>query len=307
MLKELIKTQKKPQKDYLNNYGYIPMWVLVKVLSFGVVVELFSVLKKEDQYDIVVWCDCKIGSFETGANVRKKPNKNGAVKWLMDEEKNEIALPAINHMFFPKDYAQVPDIFINLYTGRGNQSDNRRIGYIRLKAEQVNQWSSTAEPRWLHFKPLDTTMDSPGSILVNLQFLPSNESMKRVFKEPGIDKKYTLLTHIVNGFELCPKLKEKDEDKNKIESENENLEMEEGLQALHDYYVKYGMGDDFENDVMNVLKPNATDRFNEWLESLDESCKLHEGEKILSSISVIDGYISFLDTKLKSALISSRK
>ncbi|MDD2435048.1 MAG: Abi family protein [Bacilli bacterium] len=45
---------------YLNNYGYIPMWVLVKILSFGIVSELFSILKEEDQiaisevYDIEV-------------------------------------------------------------------------------------------------------------------------------------------------------------------------------------------------------------------------------------------------------------
>lgn len=34
---------------YLSNYGYIPMWILVKVLSFGIVSELFNILKKEDQ------------------------------------------------------------------------------------------------------------------------------------------------------------------------------------------------------------------------------------------------------------------
>ncbi|MEG0826453.1 MAG: Abi family protein [Bacilli bacterium] len=34
---------------YLNNYGYIPMWILVKVLSFGIVSELYSILKIEDQ------------------------------------------------------------------------------------------------------------------------------------------------------------------------------------------------------------------------------------------------------------------
>ncbi len=37
---------------YLNNYGYIPLWVLVKVLSFGIVGELYSILKKEDQIGI---------------------------------------------------------------------------------------------------------------------------------------------------------------------------------------------------------------------------------------------------------------
>ena len=34
---------------YLSNYGYIPMWTLVKVLSFGIVSELYSILKLEDQ------------------------------------------------------------------------------------------------------------------------------------------------------------------------------------------------------------------------------------------------------------------
>ena len=36
-------------KHYIDNYGYIPLWVLVKVLSFGVVVDMFSILKKEDK------------------------------------------------------------------------------------------------------------------------------------------------------------------------------------------------------------------------------------------------------------------
>ena len=36
-------------KHYVDHYGYIPMWILVKVLSFGIVGELFQILKKEDQ------------------------------------------------------------------------------------------------------------------------------------------------------------------------------------------------------------------------------------------------------------------
>ena len=39
---------------YMMNYGYIPLWILVKVLSFGIVGELFSILKYEDQKRI---CD----------------------------------------------------------------------------------------------------------------------------------------------------------------------------------------------------------------------------------------------------------
>ena len=37
---------------YLSNYGYIPMWILVKVLSFGLISELYGILKSEDQLSI---------------------------------------------------------------------------------------------------------------------------------------------------------------------------------------------------------------------------------------------------------------
>ncbi len=37
---------------YITNYGYIPFWIAVKVLSFGIVSELFSILKKNDQQEV---------------------------------------------------------------------------------------------------------------------------------------------------------------------------------------------------------------------------------------------------------------
>lgn len=37
---------------YIMNYGYIPMWILVKVLSFGIITELYGILKVEDQINI---------------------------------------------------------------------------------------------------------------------------------------------------------------------------------------------------------------------------------------------------------------
>ena len=37
---------------YLNNYGYIPLWVLVKVLSFGIISEFYSILKQDDKIAI---------------------------------------------------------------------------------------------------------------------------------------------------------------------------------------------------------------------------------------------------------------
>ena len=37
---------------YLSNYGYVPLWILVKLLSFGMVNELYSILKPEDKLSI---------------------------------------------------------------------------------------------------------------------------------------------------------------------------------------------------------------------------------------------------------------
>ena len=37
---------------YINNYGFIPLWILVKVLSFGIMSEFYDILKFEDKEDI---------------------------------------------------------------------------------------------------------------------------------------------------------------------------------------------------------------------------------------------------------------
>ena len=45
-------SQHSATSHYATNYGYIPLWILVKVLSFGIVSEMISILKPEDQHDI---------------------------------------------------------------------------------------------------------------------------------------------------------------------------------------------------------------------------------------------------------------
>lgn len=37
---------------YSRSYGYIPLWILVKVLSFGLMCELYSILKQQDKDEI---------------------------------------------------------------------------------------------------------------------------------------------------------------------------------------------------------------------------------------------------------------
>ena len=48
---------------YVNSYGYIPLWVLVKVLSFGIIGELYSILKREDKLSIADVYDLDADTF----------------------------------------------------------------------------------------------------------------------------------------------------------------------------------------------------------------------------------------------------
>jgi len=50
---------------YLDNYGYIPMWVLVKVLSFGIISELYSILKLEDKIAIAEYYNLDMENLST--------------------------------------------------------------------------------------------------------------------------------------------------------------------------------------------------------------------------------------------------
>lgn len=47
-------------KHYIENYGYLPLWVVVKVLSFGIISELYTILQKEDQEEIASYFDLKV-------------------------------------------------------------------------------------------------------------------------------------------------------------------------------------------------------------------------------------------------------
>lgn len=62
-MKRQIRVNSKQHRatlHYIDNYGYIPLWVLVKVLSFGIISELYSILKQEDQLSIAAYYDIDI-------------------------------------------------------------------------------------------------------------------------------------------------------------------------------------------------------------------------------------------------------
>lgn len=49
---------------YINNYGYIPLWILVKVLSLGIVSEFYSILTVEDQTEIAAYFGVSVDTMK---------------------------------------------------------------------------------------------------------------------------------------------------------------------------------------------------------------------------------------------------
>ena len=64
-------------------------------------------------YEILIWCDVTIGGFES--TNKKLKVKNSAAIWNNFGDKNDVSLQQILQNF-PVEVAQIPDIFINLYT-----------------------------------------------------------------------------------------------------------------------------------------------------------------------------------------------
>lgn len=50
---------------YINNYGYIPLWILVKVLSFGIMAEFYGILRDEEQSTIADFYKCDVETLVT--------------------------------------------------------------------------------------------------------------------------------------------------------------------------------------------------------------------------------------------------
>lgn len=58
-------SQHSATSHYIDKYGFIPFWVLVKVLSFGIISELYGILKSEDQLAICEYYNLDVENFCT--------------------------------------------------------------------------------------------------------------------------------------------------------------------------------------------------------------------------------------------------
>ena len=78
---------------YLKNYGYIPLWILVKVLSFGMVCELFSILKKEDKLEVASIFNISIQYLEDFLPILSNYRNLCAHEDIVFDHKTERVIP----------------------------------------------------------------------------------------------------------------------------------------------------------------------------------------------------------------------
>ena len=78
---------------YLNNYGYIPMWIMVKVLSFGIISELYDILKPEDQLRIADIYGLKIETLEIYLGLLANFRNLCAHEDILYDHKTQRAIP----------------------------------------------------------------------------------------------------------------------------------------------------------------------------------------------------------------------
>lgn len=78
---------------YLNNYGYIPLWILVKVLSFGMVCELFTILKDEDKLEIALIFNISVEYLEDFLPILSNYRNLCAHEDIVFDHKTERVIP----------------------------------------------------------------------------------------------------------------------------------------------------------------------------------------------------------------------
>ena len=78
---------------YITNYGYVPMWILVKVLSFGLVSEYYDILKTKDQKMISDLYNLDPITFSTYLHILSNYRNLCAHEDILYEHKTQRSIP----------------------------------------------------------------------------------------------------------------------------------------------------------------------------------------------------------------------
>lgn len=110
---------------------------------------------------------------------------------------------------FPSDPAQIPDIFIDVYTNKTFGGDTR-IAYLRLKITDC--LSAKPKPSWMRLRsPYNNTgSKNVGSLMASVQFLKfeiePEDRIERTIRVKQKKQWYKFFSHIHHGFELAQSL-----------------------------------------------------------------------------------------------------
>ena len=96
---------------YLSNYGYIPLWILVKVLSFGITSELYTILKSEDQDEIALFYKLDSSTLSIFLSVLANYRNLCAHEDILFDHKTQKTIPNNKYHYLLK-LPQIDDEYI---------------------------------------------------------------------------------------------------------------------------------------------------------------------------------------------------
>ena len=78
---------------YIDNYGYIPLWILVKFFSFGLIGEFFNIFKDSDKLEIANFYNLDVNTFSIYLNILSNYRNLCAHEDILFEHKTLKEIP----------------------------------------------------------------------------------------------------------------------------------------------------------------------------------------------------------------------
>ena len=156
--------QHEATKHYISNYGYIPLWVVVKVLSFGITSELFTIMKKDDQQAISEVFNVSVDNMLSFLPVLSNYRNLCAHEDILFEHKTQKVIPdnkyhkLLDIPFIDHEYIYgKTDLFVVVLIFKYLLSKDD----FRLFMNEISYELSSLEGK-LNSIPLDTVLDRMG-------------------------------------------------------------------------------------------------------------------------------------------------
>ena len=108
--------QHEATKHYLDNYGYIPLWVVVKVLSFGITSELYTVMKRGDQEEIANKFQVSVENLLAFLPILSNYRNLCAHEDILYDHKTQKVIPDNKYL----EYLNIPRIDGEFIYGKGD-------------------------------------------------------------------------------------------------------------------------------------------------------------------------------------------